>query len=190
MSRTPIARRRAVPVAVDAVVRDARLPEELAAVERLWLEYLSWGNDEMEARHGFRLPVREAVDHDLGEIGVFQPPGGRIVLAVDRGSAFGIGCLRRIGPGTGEIKRMYVEPAHRGVGAGRALLAALIAAAEAAGYSRLRRDSPDFMTAAHSLYRSTGFVDIGPYAESEIPDQYKAHWVFMELPLGPTPSRA
>jgi hypothetical protein len=30
------------------------------------------------------------------------------------------------------------------------------------------------------MYRSTGFVDIDPYSESEIPDEYKAHWVFME----------
>jgi hypothetical protein len=28
-----------------------------------------------------------------------------------------------------------------------------------------------------------GFVDIGPYPESEIPDQYKPHWVFMEKSL-------
>ncbi len=166
-------------------LRDARLPDDLSSVERLWLEYLSWGNDEMEARHGFRLPVRDAVDHDLAQITIFQPPDGRIVLAVDGDTAYGIGCLKRIGSTTGEIKRMYVEPTHRRAGAGRAILAELIAAAEAAGYSRLRLDSPDFMTAAHAMYRSTGFVDIGPYPESEIPDQYKAHWVFMELPLGP-----
>jgi hypothetical protein len=35
----------------------------------------------------------------------------------------------------------------------------------------------------HALYRSSGFVDIGPYAESEIPDEYKAYWVFMEKTL-------
>jgi hypothetical protein len=39
------------------------------------------------------------------------------------------------------------------------------------------------MTAAHALYRSIGFVYVGPYSESEIPDQYKSHWVFMELVL-------
>ena len=59
----------------------------------------------------------------------------------------------------------------------------LIAAAETAGYGSLRLDSPEFMTAAHALYRSRGFVDIGPYPESEIPDRYKSHWVFMERVL-------
>ncbi len=167
-----------------AEIRDARLPADIAAVERLWLEYLSWGNDEMEVRHGFRLPVREAVDHDLASIEVFQPPQGRLVVAVeDDGRAFGIGCLRRIGAETAEIKRMYVEPDHRRAGVGRGILAALIAAATEAGYKRVRLDSPDFMTAAHALYRSQGFVDIGPYPESEIPDQFKSYWVFMERGL-------
>ena len=36
---------------------------------------------------------------------------------------------------------------------------------------------------ARELYRSSGFVDTGPYAESEIPDEYKKHWVFMEKVL-------
>jgi hypothetical protein len=47
-------------------------------------------------------------------------------------------------------------------------------------WPRDRHDSPDFMTAAHALYRAHGFTAIAPYPESEIPDQYKAHWVFME----------
>ena len=162
------------------LIRDARLPHDLAAIERLWLEYLTWGNDEMEARHGLRLPVRDAVDHDLAALEVNQPPDGRLVLAFDGEDAYGIGCLQRIGPETAEIKRMYVEPARRRGGTGRGLLGALLAGAKAGGHARVRLDSPDFMTAAHALYRSEGFVDIGPYPESEIPDQYKSHWVFME----------
>jgi GNAT superfamily N-acetyltransferase len=161
-------------------VRDAALPADMAAIERLWLAYLTWGNDEMEARHGFRLPVREAVDHDLATIEQFRPPDGRILLACEDGHAFGIGCLRRIGPDTAEIKRMFVEPAFRRAGAGRAILDRLIEAAAQAGFARLRLDSPDFMTAAHALYRTRGFAAIDPYPESEIPEQVRSHWVFME----------
>ena len=75
-----------------AQIREAELPADLDAVQRLWLAYLTWGNDGLE-------------------------------------------------------------------------------------------DSPDFMTAAHSLYRASGFKDIGPYPESEIPDEYKPHWIFMERNL-------
>jgi GNAT superfamily N-acetyltransferase len=171
----------------DVEVRDARLPEDRVAVERLWLEYLTWGNDEMANRHGFRLPVREAVDRDLESIAKFQPPDGRIILACDSGRPFGIGCLRRVGVQTGEIKRMYVEPARRGAGVGRAILDRLLSAAGDAGYRRVVLDSPDFMTAAHALYRSRGFVGTEPYRESEIPDEFKSYWVFMAMPLASTP---
>jgi GNAT superfamily N-acetyltransferase len=166
-----------------AEIREASPPRELDAVERLWLEYLTWGNDGLESRYGFRLPVHGAVDRDLESIAKFQPPDGRLLLAFDEDRAIGTACMRRIGPDTVEIKRMYVEPSHRRAGVGRALLGELIAAAQAERYTRVRLDSPDFMTAAHDLYRSTGFVDIDPYPESEIPDEHKAHWVFMERML-------
>ncbi len=49
-------------------VRNAHLDRDLEAVKTLWLEYLWWGNDELENRFGFRLPVEEAVERDLATI--------------------------------------------------------------------------------------------------------------------------
>ncbi|HYU93291.1 MAG TPA: GNAT family N-acetyltransferase [Actinomycetota bacterium] len=166
-----------------ADLRDANLPRDLESVGRLWLDYPTWGNDELETRYGFRLPVREAVDNDLATIAKFQPPDGRLLLAFEDDAAIGTACMRRIGPDTAEIKRMYVQPSHRRAGVGRAMLDELIAAARTAGYHRIQLDSPDFMMAAHGLYRSSGFEEIGSYPESEIPDEYKSHWVFMERKL-------
>ena len=164
-------------------IRNADLARDLPAVRSLWLDYLTWGNDEMEARHGFRLPVHEAVERDVANIGKFEPPDGRILLAFDEETAVGIACMQRIGSDVAEVKRMYVRPSSRRGGLGRALLERIIDAAASAGYGSIRLDSPDFMGAAHALYRSSGFADTGPYAESEIPDEYKRHWVFMEKVL-------
>ena len=166
-----------------ADIQDAVLPRDRPLVESLWLEYLTWGNDGLQARYGFRLPVDEAVQHDLATVDKFAPPDGRLLLAFANGSAVATGCMKRIGAWTVEIKRMFVKPSHRQAGLGRAVLDRLLGAAREAGYSRVRQDSPDFMTAAHGLYRSSGFVEIGPYPQSEIPDEYKPHWVFMELQL-------
>ncbi len=166
-----------------ADVRDAELARDLEVVRQMWLEYLTWGNDELDARHGFRLPVAEAVDHDVATIGKFQPPDGRLLLAFEDDVPIGTACMRRIGAETCEIKRMWVDPAHRRGGIGRAMLDRLIREAGTAGYARMRLDSPEFMTAAHRLYRSSGFIDIRPYSESEIPDEYKSFWVFMEKRL-------
>ena len=168
-------------------VRDAELPGDLEAIERLWFEYLTWGNEEMQARHGVHPhSPRETVAQDIASIAKFQPPHGRLALAFNDGRACGIGCLRRIAIDTAEIKRMYVDPAVRRSGAGRAILEYLLSAAADAGYSRVRLDSPRFMTAAHALYRSAGFVDIEPYAESEIPDEFKPFLLFMERELRPS----
>jgi GNAT superfamily N-acetyltransferase len=164
-----------------AEIRDADPSRDLGAVERLWVEYLTWANDELEARYGFRLPVREAVERDLRSIAKFQPPDGCLLLALKDDAAVGTACMQRIGPHTAEIKRMYVQPSHRRTGTGRGMLDELIEVAARAGYERIRLDSPDFMTAAHALYRSSGFAEIGPYAESEIPEQYRSRWIFMEL---------
>ena len=164
-------------------IREAELPGDLDAVERLWLAYLTWGNDGLEERYGFRLPVRGAVEHDLRSVAKFQRPDGRLLLAFEDDVAVGTACMRRIGPETAEIKRMYVDPLHRRGGLGRAMLAQLITEAKITGYERVRLDSPDFMTAAHSLYHASGFNDIVSYPESEIPDEYKPHWAFMERKL-------
>jgi GNAT superfamily N-acetyltransferase len=164
-------------------IRDADLNRDLQTVRSLWLDYLTWLSDELEARHGFRLPAHEMVEHDLANISKFQPPSGRILLAFVQTAAVGIACMQRIGPTTAEVKRMYMRPSSRRQGLGRALLERLIEAARAAGYGSIRLDSPDFMTAAHALYRSSGFADIESYPESEIPDEYKDRCVFMEMIL-------
>jgi len=168
---------------VDAQIRDAEIPIDADAVARLWLDYLTWGNDEMEAKHGFRLPVGEAIRHDLETIGKFEPPDGRLLLAVDDDAAIGTAALRRVGPDTAEIKRMWVDPSKRRSGIGRSMLDRLLEAANDAGYARVVLDSPDFMIAAHALYRTRGFQDTIPYAQSEIPPEYHSYWVFMERRL-------
>src|SRR6266508_5901868 len=107
-------------------IREADLTRDLQAIRSLWLDYLTWGNDEMEARHGFRLPVQETVERDLANIAKFQPPSGRILLAFVENVPVGIACMQRIGPTTAEVKRMYVHPASRREGLGRAMLERLI----------------------------------------------------------------
>src|SRR5207247_2746086 len=58
----------------------------------------------------FRLPVREAVEHDLATIAKFQPLDGHLLLAFEGDAAVGTACMRRIEPDTSEIKRMWVQP--------------------------------------------------------------------------------
>ena len=57
------------------------------------------------------------------------------------------------------LEGLYVEPASRGRGVARALVAAVEAWAAAAGCTELASDSPLENTAAHAVHRALGFAE-------------------------------
>lgn len=165
-------------------IRDAKLPNDIIFVRKLWTDYLTWGNDNMQMLYGVHPHnPNERVDQDITLIDKFLPPHGRLILAFIDNTACGIGCLKSINEEIGEVKRMYVNPSFRKIGAGQAILRSLISAAKETGYKKLRLDSPKFMEAAHALYRSFGFKDIPVYPEVEIPEEFRQYLLFMELDL-------
>ena len=166
------------------LVRNVIIPNDIEAVRKLWFDYLTWGNNEMQSLYGVHPhDPQEAVEQDILLIDKFLPPHGRLILAVYEDKVCGLGSLKSINSEIGEIKRMYVDPTFRKIGAGRAILQSLINAAKETGYKKVRLDSPKFMEAAHSLYRSFGFKDIPVYAEVEIPEEFRQYLLFMELDL-------
>lgn len=81
------------------------------------------------------------------------------------GVLLGIGALKALEPGHGEIKSMRTAPAALGQGVGGAILAHLVAAGRAAGMTRLSLEtgnSPLF-AAANRLYRREGFERCSPF---------------------------
>ena len=165
-------------------IRDVKLPNDIDFVRKLWTDYLTWGNDNMQQLYGVHPHnPKEQVEQDSKMIDKFLPPNGRLILAFIDGKSCGIGCLKSINEEIGEIKRMYVDPSFRKIGAGRAILQSLLNAAKEAGYKKVRLDSPIFMEVAHSLYRSVGFKEIPVYEEVEIPEAFRQYLLFMEIDL-------
>jgi GNAT superfamily N-acetyltransferase len=161
-------------------IREARLPGDIDLIRQLWTDYLTWGNDNMQKLYGVHPHnPKEAVEQDVKMVDKFLPPQGRLMLAFVDEISCGTGCLKSINEETGEIKRMYVSPTFRKIGAGRAILQSLLNAAKEAGFKRVRLDSPKFMESAHSLYRSFGFKDISAYPEVEIPEEFRQYLLFM-----------
>ena len=101
--------------------------------------------------------------------GGYAGPGGTLLVAYDRTGPIGVVGLRRLEAGVCEMKRLYVRPAFRGRGVGRALSDRLLSAAVALGYARMRLDTLAFMDVAIGLYRSLGFIEIPPYRFNPIP---------------------
>ncbi|WP_299206958.1 GNAT family N-acetyltransferase [uncultured Tateyamaria sp.] len=83
--------------------------------------------------------------------------------------------------GTTEIKRVYVAPAARGSGAGRALIQESIARAKADGYARVVLDTMNGLTEAIALYERLGFQPCPPYYDAE--PSFLPYLRFFEHPL-------
>jgi Sortase and related acyltransferases len=122
-------------------------------------------------------------DAELASLaGRVRPPRGHLLLAFVNGELAGCGALRPFADADDanacEMKRLYVRPAFRGVGLGRALAKGLLDEARRAGYSTVLLDTLDDMEAARELYASLGFVEIPPYYFNPIAG---AHYLKAEL---------
>jgi putative acetyltransferase len=77
------------------------------------------------------------------------------------------GALQQLGDGIGEVKRMYVLPGYRGRGLSREILAAVEDLARRQGLHTLRLETGAFLTAAVSLYTSSGYREIPAFGMYE-----------------------
>lgn len=108
-------------------------------------------------------------------------PGGKIFFAVLEGKCVGCCALVRKGEREYEVSKMGVTQACQGIGAGRALLRAVVEAGRALGAQRLYLETNHVLAAAQRLYASEGFKPTDP---SRIkPSPYARADVFMELML-------
>jgi GNAT superfamily N-acetyltransferase len=89
----------------------------------------------------------------------FDPPFGAFLVARAAGQPEPIGGVgvRSVRAGTAEVRRLWVDPAWRGRGVARTLMAALEDAAGALGFSELELGTGDRQPEAVALYASTGW---------------------------------
>lgn len=100
--------------------------------------------------------------------GAYAAPEGRLYFAMVDGTPAGCVGLRRFSEGICEMKRLYVEPAQRGLGVGRLLVLAAIRAAKELGYRRMILDTLPAMRMAVKLYRELGFTETPAYYPTPI----------------------
>lgn len=145
------------------------------------------GPDDIEAVAGLFRAYADSLGVDLCFQGFAQElanlPGA---YAAQRGGALLIARARRTAPeragaplgcvalrgqdaaGMCEMKRLYVAPAARGLGLGRALATAILDAARALGYRRIRLDTLPQLREAIALYRDLGFVETPRYNDNPV----------------------
>ena len=105
--------------------------------------------------------------HDLAA-GDFDPPRGIYLVARDGGHlAGGVGLRPIVDPARclGEIKRLWVRPDLRRRGVARALMAEVLARAEALGYAALYLETGPRQPGARALYVRLGWEIVAAYPE-------------------------
>ena len=111
----------------------------------------------------------QGFDRELATLpGDYAPPSGRLFLARVGGESAGCIALRSIAPQVAEMKRLYVRPAFRAAGLGRALAERAIAEARAIGCRTMKLDTLPSMRSAQRLYAELGFSDAARYNDNPV----------------------
>ena len=108
----------------------------------------------------------------LLDVATLKRPGVAFFTARAAGRLLGCGAIveRRETSGAhyGEIKRMYVDPAARGLGLGRLLLETLERHAAGLALRCVRLETGVRQPEAIGLYRAAGYVETGPFGGYEV----------------------
>jgi GNAT superfamily N-acetyltransferase len=139
----------------DVTLRLAR-PDEAAALSELALR--------SKAHWGYSDEFIEACRDEL-TVHRSQIDAGRVIVAEMDGAVVGTATLGGRPP-EGDVENCFVEPDHIGTGVGRALFAALRAAAVDTGFTRLRIESDPN---ALGFYEHQGAIKIGEAPSGSIP---------------------
>ncbi len=153
---------------------------QIADVQNLLREYTAWAFTVTVDSH--QAPTFQGLEAELAALpGIFAPPAGRLLLAMQDGQPAGCIALKSHNATTGELKRMYVRPTYRGLGIGWQLVKTLIEEARQSGYKRMVLDSHITMKKAHQIYYACGFKQVTP--PDDFPEPLKPRVVFMECDL-------
>lgn len=91
-------------------------------------------------------------------------------IATVGGADVGCVALSPLSGSTVELRRMFVSPAARRSGIGRALLRSAEQRAAGLGFTRIVLDTMSVLTEAVTLYRACGYVEIDAYNDNPAAD--------------------
>jgi putative acetyltransferase len=136
--------------AIAISVADPLDPDVRALVET----HLTFGRSFTPLEDAHALEVEELLD-----------PAIVLFAARDGAAVLGVGALKDLGEGVGELKTMHTAAAARGRGVGRAILDHLLAEARRRGLTRvsLETGTMDAFAPARALYEGAGFTACPPF---------------------------
>ena len=112
-----------------------------------------------------------------------KPPEGIFLLAYIDKKIAGMGAIRKLGNGLGEIKRMYNRSIFRGKGIGKKMVYHLLEKGNDYGCTWFALNTPKFAYAAQHIYKSVGFQLVDFIPEVDIGEPLRPYYLFMEKKL-------
>ena len=145
------------------LIKEAKNKNDFTEAKELILEYTEWleitGGPEVKA-----ILASQNFDKEMETLPVmYGYPDGGIFLAMIKNKAVAVAGIKRFNKKECEVKRMFVQPASRGLGIGKLLLTKCIEAANNLNYEIVKLDTIDSMKSAIKLYTDNGFVEIQAY---------------------------
>ena len=101
--------------------------------------------------------LKEEIDHIAD---YYRERSGSFFVVEASDKIIGMYGLESIGMDAMELRRMYVDPAARGRGIGRSLLAHAEEQTRQTGKARLILSTSEIQTSALSLYRASGYIQL------------------------------
>lgn len=149
-------------------LEDPRSPDGRAILESFFAEVIGryWGRPATPAEVEQEM-LRDPSD-DL------RDDSGFLLVVRDGAQAVGCGGVRFVGPGAGEITRVYIDPVARGRGVGRSLIHELESMSAERGLHTLRLTVRSDLAEAHRLYQRLGYVPVVPFSDSPYADHQLA----------------
>ena len=123
------------------------------------------------------------VEECVKEFSNISPPEGIFYILFINNKPIGMGALRELSPGIGEIKRMFIKSDYRGKGYRERMLKKLLGMAKEFNFTTLRLDTAIYMKAAQSIYQAAGFKERLKYPITEVPEKMQSHWLYFERKL-------
>ncbi|MBP2558790.1 putative acetyltransferase [Neorhizobium galegae] len=118
----------------------------------------------LELSDAYAASLYPTESNHMVDAATLEGPGVSFFVARDGDTILGCGALVEAGDGIGEIKRMFVDEAARGLKLGRRLMDAILQRGGELNLAAIRLETGIHQPQAIGLYRACGFSEIGPFS--------------------------
>ena len=172
---------------MEFAIENLTAPPDRAELTPMLTEFFDYMVSNLVGLGGPSPDVSLVIDAFWKEAHHYLPPNGQSLLARDGdGHLVGMGSLRDIGEGKGELKRLYVRPLARVSGLGRILVQRRIDTAKDMGLTTLLADTFKANVEMLGRYESLGFERIEGFKESatlNLHPEFEPFMAFVRLKL-------